>query len=221
MIGLKLNHVSKRGPWWQWVKITLITVLMFACDLIGAFLVLLYILYVSCMFLRAICDYTLRRDHKKASNGSLAQFLCKYIHNGCFVHNCTIIKSCSWHYSDVITTTMVSQITSVSMVYSTVYSGVDQRKYQSSTSLALVRGIHWWPVNSQHKWPVMRKKFPSDDVFMIMQKLELINSNNIMRKKVSKLNATGLCEGNSPVTGEFSTRRTSKEENASIWWRHH
>ena len=83
-----------------------------------------------------------------------------------------------------------------------------------------MRGIHWWPVNSQHKWPVMRKKFPSDDVIMIMQKLELINSNNIMRKKVSKLNATGLCEGNSPVTGEFSTRRTSKEENASIWWRH-
>ena len=44
---------------------------------------------------------------------------------------------------------MASQITSVSIVCSTVYSGVDQRKRQSSASLAFVRGIHRWPVNSQ------------------------------------------------------------------------
>ena len=38
--------------------------------------------------------------------------------------------------------TMASQITSLAIVYSTVYSGADQRKYQSSVSLAFVRGIH-------------------------------------------------------------------------------
>ena len=43
-------------------------------------------------------------------------------------------------------------------------SGADQRKHQSSASLAFVRGIHRWPVNSPHKWPVTRKMFPSDDV---------------------------------------------------------
>ena len=57
-----------------------------------------------------------------------------------------------------------SQITGVSIVYSTVYSGADQRKHQSSASLAFMRGIHWWPVNFPHKWPVRRKMFPFDDV---------------------------------------------------------
>ena len=46
------------------------------------------------------------------------------------------------HYSDVIVSTMASHITSLTMVYSTVYLGVDQRKHQSSASLAFVRGIH-------------------------------------------------------------------------------
>ena len=40
-------------------------------------------------------------------------------------------------------------------------------------------------------------------------------------KKTSKLRATGLCEGNSPVTGEFPSQRASNAENVSIWWRHH
>ena len=53
------------------------------------------------------------------------------------------------HYNDVIMSAMASQITSLAIVYSTVYSGADQRKYHSSSSLAFVRGIHRWPVNSQ------------------------------------------------------------------------
>ena len=72
------------------------------------------------------------------------------------------------HYNDVITSEMASQITSVSIVCSSIYSGADQRKHQSSASLALVQGIHRWP-----------------------------------------------------VTGEFPAQKTSKVENASIWWRHH
>ena len=62
--------------------------------------------------------------------------------------------------------TMASQITSLTIVYSAVYSGADQRKHQSSASLAFVWGIHRSPVNSPHKWPVMRKMFPFDDVIM-------------------------------------------------------
>ena len=62
--------------------------------------------------------------------------------------------------------TIASQITSLTVVYSIVYSGADQRKHQSSASLAFVRGIHRWPVNSPHKGPVTRKMFPFDDVIM-------------------------------------------------------
>ena len=61
---------------------------------------------------------------------------------------------------------MASQITSLTIVYSTVYSGADQRKHQSSASLAFVRGIHRRPVNSPHKWPVTSKMFPFDDVIV-------------------------------------------------------
>ena len=71
------------------------------------------------------------------------------------------------HYSDVIIGTMASQITSLTIVYWTVYLCADQRKHQSFASLAFVQGIHWWPVNSPHKWPVTRKMFPFDDVIMI------------------------------------------------------
>ena len=75
----------------------------------------------------------------------------------------------SWSYSwlfiycDVIIGANASQITRLTIVYSTVYSGSDQRKHQSSASLAVVRGINRRPVNSPHKWPVTRKMFPFDD----------------------------------------------------------
>ena len=125
------------------------------------------------------------------------------------------------HYDDVIMGAMASQITSLEFVYSTVYSGTDQRKHQSSASLAFVGGIHrepgtgdfptqmasnaenvssqWhhhvstdylahskgmhqrfalvaslafvrgiqrWPVDSPHRGPVTRKMFLIDDVVM-------------------------------------------------------
>ena len=72
----------------------------------------------------------------------------------------------AYHYNDIIIGTMASQITSLMIVYSTVYSGADQRKNKSSKSLAFVQGIHRWPVNSLHKWPVMRKMFPFGEVIM-------------------------------------------------------
>ena len=69
-------------------------------------------------------------------------------------------------YDDVIMDTIASQITSLTIVYSTVHTGTDQRKHQSSASLAFVWEIHRWPVNFPHKWPVMRKMFPFHDVIM-------------------------------------------------------
>ena len=71
-------------------------------------------------------------------------------------------------YTDVIMDAKASQITSLTSVYSTVSSDADQRKHQSSTSLAFVRVIHRGPVNSPHKWPVTRKMFPFDDVIMLV-----------------------------------------------------
>ena len=73
------------------------------------------------------------------------------------------------HYSDVIMGAMASQITKLTIVYSTVSSVTDQRKHQSSASRAIVRGIRRWPVNSPHKGPVTRQMFPSlDDVIMAL-----------------------------------------------------
>ena len=69
-------------------------------------------------------------------------------------------------YCDVIMAAMASQITRLTTVYSIVHAGVEQGKHQRSASLAFVLGIHWWPVNSPQKWPVMRKMFPSDNVIM-------------------------------------------------------
>ena len=81
--------------------------------------------------------------------------------------------SCHWlntdmvdHYGDVIIGAIASQITNLTIIYSTVHSDGDQRKHHSSTSLAFVRGIHRELVNSPHKWPVTRQMFPFDDVIM-------------------------------------------------------
>ena len=72
----------------------------------------------------------------------------------CCSFRCTIALVLTWlnlrllvqqnpmHYIDVIMTTMASQITSFTVVYSTVYSDADQRKHQSYASLAFVWGIH-------------------------------------------------------------------------------
>ena len=85
-----------------------------------------------------------------------------------FCHVCPIVLCLlEWiashvHYNDTIMGAITSKITSLTIVY----SGADQRKHQSSASLAFVRGIHRSPVNSPHKWPVTRKMIPFDDVIM-------------------------------------------------------
>ena len=123
------------------------------------------------------------------------------------------------------------------------YSAADQRKHQSSASLAFVRGIHRWPVNSPHKWPVTRKMFPFDDVIMNQKYIPIIMRTvsallfsvvvwywstlpvsfmfawlaMVTSSKVTFSALLALCVGNSPVTGDFPTQRpVTRRFNASF-----
>ena len=133
------------------------------------------------------------------------------------IHNCGSIRLAipylTMHYNDVIMGAIASQITCLTLVHSTVYSGADQRKHQSSMSLASVRGIHRRPVNSPHKWPVTRKMFPFDDVIMVLC-VQITVSNGTknnpswLHHQMETLSGLlAICAGNSQVTGEFPTQR--------------
>ena len=74
-------------------------------------------------------------------NGSLRNKLMQWIGNEAIIYFKNMVHR-NLHYIDAIMTAMASQITSLTVVYSIVYSGADQRKHQSSASLAFVRGIH-------------------------------------------------------------------------------
>ena len=83
-------------------------------------------------------NYQTTTKHKKA------RIMCKFLHA---IYNISHLVL-YYHYNDVIMTTIAPQITSLTVVYSTVYSHADQRKHQSSASLAFVWGIHldrWIP----------------------------------------------------------------------------
>ena len=103
-----------------------------------------------------------------------------------------VLRRDVWHYIDVTMGTMASQITSPTNVYSIVYSGADQRKHQSSTSLAFVWGIHQSPVNSLHKRRVTRKMFLFDDV--IMKGFETMLFSVIFTRLVHRICITCCCE---------------------------
>ena len=76
------------------------------------------------------------------------------------IHNCAPAHlNDTLHYTEVIMGRMVSQITSLTIVYSTIYSDADQRKHQTSASLAFVWRIHREPVIYPHKWAVTWKCF--------------------------------------------------------------
>ena len=107
--------------------------------------------------------------HQRPRENEMCKTLSWHGHPFCF------IGSLYWHYDDVIMSMIASQITSLTIVYSTVYSDADQRKHQSSASLAFVWGIHRGPVNSPHKWPVTRKMSPFDDVIMGIQLLSVVS----------------------------------------------
>ena len=94
----------------------------------------------------------------------------KYVSTTLSISTGTVFCWRDWfdsYYSEVIMSTMVSHISSTFIVYSTLCSGTDPWKHQSSTPLTFLRGIHRLFVNSPHKGPVTRKMFPFDDVTMI------------------------------------------------------
>ena len=82
---------------------------------------------------------------------------------------------------------MAFQITSFTIVYSTVYSGADQRKHQSPASLAFVLRIHRRSVNSPHKWLVTRKMFPFDDAIMTFNVFRKTSSDDKTKQQVVKV----------------------------------
>ena len=88
---------------------------------------------------------------------------------------------------------IATQITSLTVVYSTVYSDADQGKHQSSASLAFVWGIHRGPVNSPHKWPVTRKMFPFDDVIMNIHWKEYHLRNRLAPTRMSTWHLKEIC----------------------------
>ena len=95
------------------------------------------------------------------------------------------------NYNDVIMSAMASQITSLTIVYSTVYS----RRRSKKTSKLFFTGlgvwrIHRWPVNSPHKWPVTHKKAPFDDVIMFHGNSRLVAQENICCNSFKLLNWT-------------------------------
>ena len=118
---------------------------------------------------------------------------------------------------------IASQITSLTSVYSTVYSDVDQRKHQSSASLAFVWGFHRGPVNSPHKWPVARKMFPFDDVIMKGGKWSI--HGNPQRQPVTWpqsllqniiVGNVNIIQGSSMATNSVQYSQTRSKTNTSV-----
>ena len=118
------------------------------------------------------CDYYTNYSYKYPSchfpqheYSKLFQAFILSIHILLYIHVSFIVAV--GHCSVVIIGAMASQFTSLMIVYSTVYSGADQRKHQSSALLAFLRWFHRWPMNSPHKGPVAQKMFSIDDVITI------------------------------------------------------
>ena len=86
--------------------------------------------------------------NRQYTNWAVSRPRSHYMAHKIIKNKSAIQQSITYHYNDVTMTTTVSQITSLTVVYSIDYSGADQRKHQSSASLAFVRGIHrdrWIP----------------------------------------------------------------------------
>ena len=128
-----------------------------------------------------------------------------------------------YHHNDVRMSAMASQITGVSIVCSTNCYGADQRKHQSSVSLAFVKGIHQWPVDSLHNEPVTRM-FSFDDVIMIPNtyRIMLFLPMALAHKEVMITSSNGnIFRVTDPLSGEFTGHRWiphTKASDAELWY---
>ena len=113
------------------------------------------------------------------------------------------------HYNDVIIRAMASQITSIAIVYSTVYSRRRPKKTSKPRVIGLCEGIHRWPVNSPHKGPVTRKMLPFDDVIMKLG-VKLAKPNWLTRKLVPF--HTGICK----VVSDYMYNETESLDHQSL-----
>ena len=96
---------------------------------------------------------------------------------------------------------------------------------QSGVGVSIGQGEHmyWDKVPSSERIFTLRWRHNEHDGISNHQPHDCLVNRLFRRrsKKTSKLRVTGLCEGNSPVTGEFPAQRASNAEIVSIWWRHH
>ena len=161
-----LSGIQKRGFWHTTGRIKSVV----SIDLmwvVSSSRCAVYHIHMISNVLRSIILNILNQDTKNAIGSSflgISENLASELNKNALCVSSAKGQSFLVHCNDVIISSMASQITSLTIVYSSVYSGADQRKHQSSCSLAFVRGIHRWPVNSPHKGPVTRKMFPFDDV---------------------------------------------------------
>ena len=96
---------------------------------------------------------------------------------------------------------------------------------QQPSDILMLQPMSWFSIYGYHhhnvlplQWPHnehdgVSNHQPHDCLFSRLFKAQI--------KETTKLRVTGLCERNSPVTGEFPTQRASNAENVSVWWRHH
>ena len=136
----------------------------------------IYILYIYILIVMTKFVVPLRKTSGDPHNPLNEQHAVSSSH---FVHHTSPtapeLELAGSHYNDIIMSTMVSQILGLAIVYLTVHSCGDQkRKHKSSASLTFRRGIHPWPVNSQHKGTVTRRVFPFDYVIKVFSKSFLI-----------------------------------------------
>ena len=108
--------------------------------------------------------------------------------------------------------TLASQIASLTIVNSIIYL--------SSASLALVRGIHRWAVNSPHKGPVTRKMFPFDDVFMML--IVLFNWMQLQSKYNYFVWNGSICKCQKVSKHNMTFKYPPKYSKVTFspWWRH-
>ena len=121
------------------------------------------------------------------------------------------------HYDDVIMTTIASQITSLTVVYSTVYSDADQSKHQKLRVTGLCVGNSPGPVNSPHKGPVTRKMFPFDDVIMSQfTKYKLTSTTRFAKQKTSE-RAVSLIQAKSEQIPSKLSLGKAIENGPRVW----
>ena len=94
---------------------------------------------------------------------------------------------------------------------------------QSLTLLSRCKPITWTKASKSRVVPSLQWRHNEGGCVSNHRRLVCLFNSLFRRrsKRTSNLRVTGLCAGNSPVSGEFPAQRASNAENVFIWWRHH